>query len=380
MSESFPSSNHLESLGSAEQTPAERFRVDPTKYPLFSTQFEHDARETSNASHHWNIDKTLSTYLTNTAKLIATIDGSSTEYEDNPALNPPNHIIYLDKSARPVSWLVNIFWSDLSEAKRPTHSYLNIDRIPWFHRSGAPVIPGGYIQNPDGSKRVATPQDFHIENISPTDIARIRALYLPGGIISEDPDAIMHTPSSLDGKNLLIIDEVARSGSTLTIAKQLLHAAFPELGSVQGAYFWESGSKIVGDEHQMLSVPVWYNAQNAYGRGIGDVDTHAFAERYAAAPNAKTRAQKFGSIVLSSFTNLNTEPGQLSRELAQEIKQMHADFESGHILFRPPRNYDDDRQDAVVEAQGLQLLPPTNPSPDSYINVVKAINQRPAAI
>lgn len=370
--------NHLESLKSAELAPADRFRVNPADYPIFATQSEHDSSENSNQLHYWNIDKTLSTYLTNTAELIATIDGSSIAYEKNPNLEKPDHIIYLDKSARPVSWLVNTFWSDLSEEKLPGHSYLNIDRIPWFHRSNLDVLPGGYVRLPDGSKRVATPQDFHIEDISPIDLARIRALYLPGGITTEDPEAIMQTPSSLDGKNLLVVDEVARSGSTMAIATQLLQAAFPEARSVNGAYFWQSSSKIVGDERQMLSVPVWYNSQHPDGRGIGDVDIEFFDKRYEESPNDKTRAQKFGSIVLSSFRDLNAEPAQLSRELVREIKQMHSDFEAGHILFRPPLNYDYDRQDATIEAQGLQLLPPTNPARDSYINVVKSIESRPA--
>lgn len=374
-------SEPLKSLESAEH-PADRFRVNPADYPIFSHQYELDSRWGNNTPHYQNIDKTLSRYVTQTANLISTLDGTSTEYTENPQLPIPDHVIYLDKSARPVSWLVNTFWPTFSDAKRPTSSYLNIDRQPWFRRSGVILDLNGYSIKPDGSYHRNTFSDFRPENIPPEDFARIRALYLPEGIKSEDPETIMHTPSSLDGKNILIVDEVKRSGATLDIAKWLIKQAFPGAANVRGAYFWDSGSKSSpdGTEQQMLSVPVWYDSSTSTGRGAGDIDLDFYATRHEKFQTDRTRAQKYGALVLSAIANLDTEVGQKSRQLMQEIHRMHDDYRNGHILLRFPKNYDGDRMADLIESQGLRLAPDTDHSPDTYANIAATIDARPPSV
>ncbi len=372
-------SERLKGPNSGEvQVPAERFRVDPQDYPILKKQYELDDRWGNNTRHTWNIDKTASTYVTDTANLIATLDGTSTEYEDNAELPRPDHVIYLDKSARPVSWFVNVFWDTFSENERPAHSYLNIDRQPWLRRSGLVLDANGYITDPDGSQHRSKPSDFKIENIPKDDFARIRALYIDGGIEEEDAEKIMHTPSKLDGKNILIVDEVKRSGATLDIAQQLIERAFPEAASVRGAYFWKSGAKVSpdGEESQMLSVPIWYDSTREEGRGIGDIEPGFYERRFEKWQNPRARAQKFGSLVLSSMVDLRTEPGNRSRELMREIKQMKQDFEDGKILMRFPDNYDGDRMEAYIEATGLRLAPASDKSLDTYANVARAIDSR----
>ena len=374
MSEKLRSAN----LESAAERSADRFRVDPANYPIFGEQIELDSRWGNNTFHRWNIDRTLSTFVTQTADLICRFDGTSKEYLQNPELAPPDHINYLDKSARPVSWLVNTFWDDFSDQKRPQHSYLSIDRLTWFQRSGVPVDVNGYTVSPDGSPKVATYTDFRPENLPESDFARIRGLYLPEWIEDEDPDKIMQTASSLDGKNIMVIDEVGRSGATLNIAIDLVRRAIPEAASVRGAYFWKSQSKSHNGEDQILSVPVWYNSKSSYGRGIGELDPKFYKDRYESQPNRKTHAQYYGSIVLSAFNNLRLEPGQRSRELMREIREMRQDYDAGRILLRIPDHYTDERGDAVVESQGLRLAPASDPAPDTYINVARALEQRPA--
>lgn len=371
----------LRSLESAEQSPADRFRVDPKDYPIFDQQYELDDRWGNNSHHRWNIDKTLSYYVTYTANLISRIDGTSTEFDKNPELAKPDHIIYLDKSARPVSWLVNTFWSDFAEGKPPENSYLNIDRLDWFARSGVEVDVNGYSKNPDGSPHRNNFSDFRPENLDDEDYARIRGLYIPKGIPNEDAAEIMQTPSSLDGKNILIVDEVARSGATLEIAKYLISHAFPEAKSVQGAYFWSSGSKtsLDGQEQQMLSVPVWYDSTTSEGRGAGEIDPAFYRDYHERFQTNRTRAQKYGSIVLGAIPDLTKEKTHSSRELMREITQMRQDFDDGKIILRCPANYSDDRAEAAIEAQGLRLAPASDPIPNNFINTVKAIDARPAS-
>lgn len=384
MSEKLSSSQNIEPLKPLESAvqPADRFHVDPQDYPLFCQQYELDNRWGNNTPKYQNIDKTLSRYVTQAANLISTLDGTSTEYSENPKLAVPDHVIYLDKSARPVSWLVNTFWPTLSQAERPSSSYLNIDRQPWFRRSGVQLDLNGYSVKPDGTYHRNSFSDFRPQNISPEDFARIRALYLPQGIKDEDPDTIMQSPSSLDGKNILIVDEVKRSGATLDIATWLIKHAFPEAASVRGAYFWESGSKSSPDatEQQILSVPVWYDSSTSIGRGAGDIDPDFYHARHEQFNTDRTRAQKYGSIVLSAIANLDTEAGHRSRNLMQEITKMHQDFKDGRILMRFPKNYDADRMADIIEAQGMRLAPASDPSPDTYINVLRAIDSRPPSI
>lgn len=375
-------------LQTAEQAgrPADRFRVNPADYPIFEKQYELDSHWGNNTRHYWNIDKTLSHFVTNTANLIAALDGSAAAYEANPNLPRPDHIIYLDKSARPVSWLVNTFWQDFSDQKRPEHSYLNIDRQPWFRRVGIAIDPNGYSKNPDGSDHRNGPSDFDINQVSPEDFARIRALYLENGLEddSNTPENLAHimsTPSKLDGKNIMIVDEVARTGATMKIAQDLIKAAFPEAASVQGAYFWSSGYKTNRDpnnpETQMLSVPVWYDSSSALGRGAGDVDQDFYNKRHEHFHTNRTRAQKFGALVLSSIPDLNQEKDNRSRELMREITKMHEDFQAGKIILRTPQNYSNERALQTIQKQGLRLAPSTDTSPDTFINIIKAIDQRP---
>lgn len=376
MSEKIP--NIINSPETSNTDPAERFRVDPANYPIFCQQTELDSRWGNNQAHRLGIDQTLSTYVTNTAELIATLDGTSTEYTDNHEIVPPDHVIYLDKSARPVSWLVNTLWPTFSDEKRPDHSYLSIDRLTWFRESGVPVDQNGYFMDASEHYRRANIQDFDINKLPTNTFAKIRSLYLPDGIEAEDPNAIMSAPSTLDGKNILIVDEVGNSGATLNIAQQLISAAFPEANNVRGAYFWKPGFKVnqSSNETQMLSAPVWYDNNISTGRGIGELNPDFFAKRHEEYPNARTRAQKYGSIVLASYVDLATEPGQTSRELMREIKQMQQDLNAGHIFINIPNNYSDERVDALIDAQGLRLAPESDPSPDTYINVKKAIYTR----
>lgn len=366
----------------ADLPPLERFRVNPADYPIFCQQASLDPLWSVNASYRWNIDRTLSTFVTDTAELIATIDGSSTEYELKPDLPKPDFLIYLDKSARPVSWLVNTFWNDFSKEKRPPHTYLNIDRIDWFHNAGVDVDAEGEVERMDGHKDQARGYDFDPDKLPPETFAQIRALFLPDGIESEDPETIMSTPSNLEDKNILIIDEVGKSGSTLAIAQKLLERAIPEIGSVRGAYFWHPGHKTnqEGTKDQILSVPVWYDAKVPTGRGVGNVDENYYRDRYDLIPNNKTRAQLYGAKILSAPIDLDAEDRMIkfsSRELMREITKMHQDFVDGRILMGFPQNYSDEKFfDYLENSAHLRFTAPDDPAPDNFIKVFRAIGQR----
>ncbi len=360
--------------------PAKRYHVNPEDFPIFSQQSELGPNWGDKA-RTLPLDETMGRFVTATADTIAVIAGEDCGFrgEKIPAAD---HVIYLDKSARPVSWLVNTFWNSFSEKERPKHSYLAIDRKEWFARTDTPIEANEYIRDGDGSSRVATFGDFRKENVTREDLARIRALYIPGGIETEDVEEIMNTPTGLEGKNITIVDEVSRSGSTLAIAKYLVSQAIPEASSVNGYTFWEAGFQKhpYSDERQMRGVPVWYDAHTHVGRGIGDVNEASFAKRYEEHQNPKTRAQKFGAFVLGEFINLAEEPGNRSRQLAKEIKTMRKEWDAGHIIMPMPSHYDDEKWQEHTMEQGVQFVPPDEhrPAPkNSYLAVMDDIHRRP---
>ena len=373
----FPEDPNQYSEEELQADPAKRYHVNPEDFPIFSKQAEMGPRWGDRAET-LPLDETMGRFVKATADTIAVIAGESTSDVDGEKIPAADHVIYLDKSARPVSWLVNTFWDAFSDKPRPKHSYLAIDRMEWFARTDTPVDANGYIEDAESS-HVATFEDFRKENVTAEDIARIRSLYIPGGIEDEDVEKIMQTPTGLEGKHITIIDEVGRSGSTLNIAKYLISKAIPEAASVSGYTYWDAGFQIgPGDEKQMRGVPVWYDAQSRAGRGIGDVNEAFFEKRYEQYPNNKTRAQKFGAIVLGEYVNLSKEPGNKSRQLAQEIRTMRKEWDDGHILMPHPDHYDDDKWFDHLEAQGIKFMPDNGGRlpKNAYISVKKDIQNR----
>lgn len=362
------------------EDPAKRFHVNPKDFPIFSQQAElgpawGDRAETL------PLDETMSRFVTATADTVAVITGEDDGLESKH-LPAADHVVYLDKSARPVCWMVNSFWDAFTDKPRPKHSFLAIDRKEWFARTNTPIEANEYIRDEDGSARLAKFRDFRAENVSREDIARIRATFIPGGIENEDVEEVMKTPTGLEGKNITIIDEVSRSGSTLAIAQHLISLAIPEAASVNVHAFWEPGQQTLPNgETQMRSVPVWYDAHTHIGRGIGDVNESFFAERHERFQTPKTRAQKFGAIVLGQYVDLGAEPGNRSRKLAGEIRTMRKEWDEGHILMTMPKHYSDEKWGEHVESQGMRFVPPDQlrgkPAPkDAYTHVVEDIRKR----
>ena len=382
----------LEGGQGAEQTleeetdPRYRFRVDKKDYSIFSQQEgcivdEATGKESIGVL---NIDETLGLMVGRTADLIATITGES--MSDIPKID---NVIYLDKSARPVSWLVNEFWDDFTDEKRPETDYLAIDRRMWFRKVGIMLEGNEEMRDPDGTLRVAKADDFieYFERMPEKTqkdwLARIRCLFIEGGIEDEDPSKILSTPTLLNNKNLLIVDEVSRSGSTLGIAKFLMKQAVPELASVNGYVFWHDRGKQVDGETQMGQAPVWYRhgGDNDWvGRGVKDIDPGYYRTKYIEQPDGNARAQNYGSFVLGvpmTDEDKEKEPGQASKKLETEIKRMRADYDKGYILPNLPTNapLSDAMERIMNKLEGLGVVFGANgaasKSPNNYLKLMK---------
>ena len=345
----------------------ERFNVDPAEFPAFNYH----------SVQGWNINKTLSTYVGLTAEMIATIDGTTNKTNNSEAYKPADCVVYLDKSARPVSWLVNTFWDVFSKAERPESKYLLIDRGDWFQRADVDIDAGYYIK---GTNELARSSDFvkNMDNLPPDTYAKLRGLFIPEGIKDTNPDEIMNTPTGLEGKNILVVDEVGHSGSTLGIAKALLEKALPEAASIQTSYFW-----LPKDPNGKMSVPVWYSSDINEGRGIGELSERFFKDRHEKFDTDRTRAQAYGDIFLGSYVDLNKEHRAYyygenpSRELASEIKKMKDEFLDGHIAFYPLNVHDYGISKTMdwLKRQGITTTPPNPGStpPKNSLNYIKQV-------
>lgn len=386
-----------------------RYSHSPDEFPVLMQQTHKVLKDRKIVNERININENLIHYVQDTALLISEIDGSLKS--DSSIREPYDHIVYLDKSARPVSWLVNMFWKEFAVrgtdgaiVQRPKHSYVNIDRSPWFRNVGISVSDDGR-QKENGE--LATYRDFlnHIGNLTDQHLAEIRALYIEGGIEEENIEAIMESSTVLDGKRVLIVDEVSRTGSTLNIATHLFRLAFPAAKEVNGAYFWHPTEPMlkIDDENVLTSLPVWYDPNTLTGRGIGGIDLEYYRKRYEfyleqarRNPNIKIkklRAQAFSASVYSApllnvdgtVMDLSTE--RKTRELCRDLIKLHNEYKKGKIFFLPPYQWiDSDRYTLALEEQGVKLLPETTTdrerdeirkSPLFFLNFIQKLKSMP---
>ena len=353
----------------------------PEEYPVFARQTHRVLKDGGIVSEQIELNENLIHYVQETALLISVIDGTADRDGFVPG-RPFDHVVYLDKSARPVSWLVNLFWDSFAApewdgrpGKRPPHSYVNIDRSPWFRKVGLDVSDDGR-QKAGGE--LATYRDFldRISNVTPRHLAELRALYVPGGIETEDEERILASPSELDGKRVLIVDEVSRTGATLDIASTLFRLAFPKAEEIVGAYFWHPKEPPlkVGNENVMTNLPVWYDPDTLFGRGIGGVSDVYYRSRYEryqglqpelpAVDLPKLRAQAFAAPVFSApllkedGSVLDLKEEKLTRALGRDMLRLFRDYKAGRLLFVPPYAWiDAGRFEAEILRQGLKLIP-----------------------
>ena len=379
----------------------QKYTHSPEEFPVLAMQTHKILRDRKTVTERININENIIHYLKDTALLISIIDGRLSGGV------PYDHVIYLDKSARPVSWLVNMFWKEFAAkdsrgeaVKRPGHSYINIDRSPWFRNVGINVSDDGR-QKENGE--LATYRDFvnNIHNLSKRNLAEIRALYIDGGIEEENVDWVMGHPTKLDSKKILIVDEVSRTGSTLDIAKHLFRLAIPDAKEIEGTYFWHPSEQMlqVGDETVLTSLPVWYDPDTLTGRGIGSPDPSFYRrqfERVSKMGANQRTLRKFQTFAFSSSVYsapLLDEDGNVldlavekkTRLLCKDLRRLLDEYSAGRLFFTPPLEWSDfDDFDSILEKQGVLLLPwgasaseqeRIRKSPQFYVNFITDLRE-----
>jgi hypoxanthine phosphoribosyltransferase len=364
--------------------------------------------------------ETVVSYLMKTEKTIKDLAGESGE------LPRTDIAIYLDKSARPVSWLVNELWEDFTDRPKPQTEHLAIDRVAWFQYSHIELDHGEYIE---GTDRLARWEDLPIHDVKQNEIMKLcqflknglltheeldallegddkiknqitarmidvvvkekdgawerferkemtnteyrayidealkrvkflddskklknindaliiavqlRGLFVSGGLSEEDlknPERIMNYHTEMDGKNITIIDEVERSGTTREIAKHFIAWAFPEAASVNFYAFYKAKTLVDASSPQngqMLMIPFWYSLihDDGEGRGIGDVKEGFYEREYEERPDELRRAAKFGWRFLGTPIAYETEEDKKSLRFREQIVRLKMEHEKGYI-------------------------------------------------
>lgn len=311
----------------------------------------------------WDTDYTLEKYTAATDRIVGILDGSIEERARLDPENPersrekPDTIIWLDKSARPVSWFVDAFWEQFTEkdTQRPTDEFLNIDRVNWFRRQGHSQI--------DAERRLG-PNDFNINKVSKEDIARLRALFTIGDL-SEDnwQDEVWNLPTRLDSKKVLVIDEVKNKGGTLAIATQLLKTAIPE-ATVSGDYFWQTQVYAINKQsaeavdQQMESAPVWYNSESSLGRGVGEISTDYYDHLYETDPTQANLKLKIGSFALSAphhSYDYTIVEDKLAKKLEQDIAYLSYAVADQQVVRNPSKDRPINQFRDILRRQNLTI-------------------------
>ena len=235
----------------------------------------------------------------------------------------PHYVVCLDKSGRPVAWLVRALWpvlartpgTDFADAvipSMPAFRFVNIDREQWWSHTGGSEF--GVID---------------VSKVPAESIAKLRRVFLPRA------DSLN---AWLDDQRVLVVDEVKNTGDTLQIARGLFERAFPT-ADVRIAHWMDPGNFTDPSGMRRTSdVPVWYRADTWQGRLVGN--------RLDADNPRTTRRNVEASLFLSTRPVV---PDQRGRRLRLEAAQLAADVAAGELLARPCSDRDNDDWDRRIE-------------------------------
>jgi len=277
--------------------------------------------------------------------------------------------------------MVRRFWADFAahNARMPQQRFLAIDRRRWFALIGKPLDEKGYGEF-DGNFRKAKSADFDVDLVPHKVLAGIRAQFVIVDIESEDD--VFSRPTTLDGKRVMMIDEVSDSGSTVEIAQMLIRAAIPDIASTSGYVPFGHGIGDVASVNtpegialQMAGPPLWYDERDGSGgRGVGEVheeyyrlgdrDDYKTASAYSAALK-----RYMGRFALStpylqmidpesskgySPDNVKIVTDTEALKLHSDISQLLEDYRGGRILVAPYMiGSSKQENDAYAQTQGF---------------------------
>ncbi len=224
-----------------------------------------DAPDGSELNGRWDREWILSAYLDLTDAMIQHLGG----YENEQPDFVPDEVLFLDKSARPVAWLVDSLWEVMADkgAKKPHLDFIHIDRKDWWSRVKLPLVGE---ENRD-------PFEFKIEDVSEDVINAIRAKFVIGDLTPDNyGNEVWKLPTTLDGKNVLIVDEIRSSGATTYMARNYylvqcqalrLRVYIFGLHPIMRENLWRLTTKMVQDQYNAGCIIHRYGMTNTSRMG-----------------------------------------------------------------------------------------------------------------
>lgn len=386
--------------------PELRFHVNPDRFPIL--------RDQAISNRTLDINETLGVMVQDTADTIAKLTG-----ETNPPTRRADAVIYLDKSARPVSWLVNEMWTDFTDAPRPGYEgFMAIDRLSWFRAVGLDVDAQGNLNDDFGMSWAGSKakyENFREQKekhpISRSDLARARLALTPNGIeklceaMSETEleefsnynplvfesyerdqgemapelpewiiEKIYSIPTGLEGKKIVVIDEVENSGATARIACDIISDAIGDPDTELDTHiFWHAGVEQIGNqEFQMQSAPVWYDhdVNPELGKGIGDVNFRLLREEFLQNPDLEHLNALYIAPFRGRSLDMEGKEGESSVELMKEFQRLAKIYREGRVLMSMPKIYDEEKWLEHYEDLGVEFTPDPKVK-NSYMNIRK---------
>lgn len=272
----------------------------------------------------------------------------------------PDVVIWLDKSARPISWLLKGCWQndngeevpglwnllaadkDGNVPPMPAFRFVNIDRMQWVN-----------AVDPHGEGTI----DF--DRFDPSIFRSLRSIFVEPKYKQSGLDESIDTaPSELDGKVVMIVDEVRASGRTLEYAKEFFKRAFPT-SKVAGRH-WMTGLVLkdvsaVGN----ADLPVWYKEKSMFGRGVGNRED-------AVSGKSRSDTQQLGRFFLSTrlpavqLKNPVTQETEhkydpLSATLRNEFRMLSREAYAGSLLVQPSGEREE--QDYIERVERYNHMP-----------------------
>lgn len=251
--------------------------------------------------------------------------------------------IFLDKSARPVAWMVHTFWDQLaprtedgSIPKEPEIKFVNIDREQW----------GAVIGRSESGA-------LNVDNIPAERIDELREVFAPvAGADKNDGD---ESDSLFDGKRVIVIDEVRSSGDTLAMSTAIMNRAFPGAEEFRGTYWMGRPAKLDPRSGGRVNpeLPIWYSDRVSTGRGVADRDA-------SKSRNSNSGRQRAGRYWLSTTFRQGRDEDGL--QLRREIEHMSEDLAAHRLLYKPAPGWDREtvakrieRLDGILAPEYVQL-------------------------
>lgn len=227
-------------MSTAEAMPNSSVESDPPDfhYEVLAPDNYHTSVKTQ--------EELLDKYVRLLNPLVEEIVGS----EDQPGYDK---VVFLDKSARPLAWMLRAFWPHIAPQKRdaktreltvapmPAMRFVNIDRLNW---------------RKDPNKEI---EEAGARDIEDEDVAGLRSIFQFRHHDKND-ELVANKANDMDGQRILLVDEQSETGDTLKAARSLFERAFPSSKIATKAWISHphSVSRKGERESSVKEIPMWY--------------------------------------------------------------------------------------------------------------------------